>query len=55
MEPTSASPDASTASLPALPPGLADASVLDPDEKPHRLGDAWREHPVVLVFLRHYG
>jgi hypothetical protein len=21
----------------------------------HRLGDLWRERPVVLVFLRHFG
>lgn len=34
---------------------LAAVELLDPDEQPHRLGDYWMDHPVVLVFLRHFG
>ena len=29
--------------------------VLDPDGRPHRLGTAWQERPVVLAFIRHFG
>lgn len=38
-----------------------DASALsqlvldDADQKPHRLGDLWATHPVILVWLRHFG
>ncbi|MEW6734503.1 MAG: hypothetical protein AB1489_24475 [Acidobacteriota bacterium] len=38
-----------------IPSELAEASVLDPDGKHHRLGDCWRKRPVVLVFIRHFG
>lgn len=34
---------------------LQDIQVLDPDGQPVRLGDMWQEHPVVLVFIRHFG
>jgi hypothetical protein len=34
---------------------LADATVLDLDEKPVRLGDLWAGGPAVLVWLRHFG
>lgn len=34
---------------------LQSISVLDPDGGQARLGDAWREVPVVLVFIRHFG
>lgn len=31
------------------------AEVLDPTGRKQPLGELWREQPVVLVFLRHYG
>lgn len=34
---------------------LGEATVLDAEGKVHRLGEAWAERPVVLVFLRHFG
>ncbi len=34
---------------------LADIEVLDPEGATHRLGDAWQEQPVVLLFIRHFG
>jgi hypothetical protein len=34
---------------------LAEVSVTDPAGRPHRLGDSWRDHPAVLVFVRHFG
>jgi len=34
---------------------LADIEVLDPDEGTHRLGDAWAQQALVLVFIRHFG
>lgn len=34
---------------------LADLVLQDHDGDDVRLGDLWRERPVVLVFLRHYG
>jgi hypothetical protein len=38
-----------------IPSELADATVLDTEGKKHRLGDSWKSHPVVLVFIRHFG
>jgi hypothetical protein len=29
--------------------------ALDPDGREVLLGDLWRERPVVLVFIRHFG
>jgi hypothetical protein len=29
--------------------------AVDTEGGTHRLGDLWRERPVALVFLRHYG
>ena len=29
--------------------------LAGPDGARHRLGDQWAEHPVILVFLRHFG
>jgi hypothetical protein len=29
--------------------------VLDPKGRPHALGSAWRQQPVVLAFIRHFG
>jgi hypothetical protein len=34
---------------------LADAKVMDEHKQPVRLGDTWRERPVVLTFVRHFG
>jgi hypothetical protein len=34
---------------------LSDAALVDPAGAVHRLGDLWRDRPVVLVFLRHFG
>jgi hypothetical protein len=34
---------------------LADIVLPDQDGNEVRLGDLWRERPVVLVWLRHYG
>jgi hypothetical protein len=34
---------------------LASLELLDWRGEPARLGDTWRERPVVLVFLRHFG
>ncbi len=34
---------------------LADLVLVDDDGRPARVGDAWRDRPVILAFLRHYG
>jgi hypothetical protein len=34
---------------------IADIILLDSDAKSVRLGDLWRERPIVLTWLRHYG
>jgi hypothetical protein len=34
---------------------LADIKLPDADGAMHRLGDTWRDRPIVLVFLRHFG
>jgi hypothetical protein len=34
---------------------LADVTLMDADSNARRLGDYWRERPVALVFLRHFG
>jgi hypothetical protein len=34
---------------------LSDTSLIDDTGEPHRLGDLWRDQPIVLVFLRHFG
>jgi peroxiredoxin len=34
---------------------LSELSLPGHDGTPHRLGDLWRDQPVVLVFLRHFG
>jgi peroxiredoxin len=34
---------------------LADVTLPDQDGNEVRLGDLWRDQPVVLVWLRHYG
>jgi hypothetical protein len=43
----------------AHPPGRADAlaDIVLPDQEGNevRLGDLWRDAPVALVWLRHYG
>jgi peroxiredoxin len=34
---------------------LEDLNLLDPEGQPVRLGDFWRDRPVLLVFIRHFG
>ncbi len=34
---------------------LENIQLVDADEKPVRLGDAWKDRPAVLVFIRHFG
>ena len=34
---------------------LAEIIVQDTEGRDIRVGDLWRERPVVLVFVRHYG
>lgn len=34
---------------------LESIEVLDAHGQPHRLGSAWAEQTVVLVFIRHFG
>jgi len=34
---------------------LSETSLIDATGEPHRLGDLWRDRPIVLVFLRHFG
>ena len=34
---------------------LSVISLIDAAGEPHRLGDLWRDRPIVLVFLRHFG
>jgi hypothetical protein len=34
---------------------LAGIEVLDPEGRPSALGQMWRDRPVVLVFIRHFG
>jgi len=34
---------------------LSDVSLVDSGGASHRLGDLWRDRPVALVFLRHFG
>jgi hypothetical protein len=34
---------------------LSEASLADSTGASHRLGDLWRDRPIVLVFLRHFG
>jgi hypothetical protein len=34
---------------------LAGIELEDPDGARHSLGDLWRQKPIVLVFIRHFG
>lgn len=40
---------------PARADDLAEIELQDWQGQPARLGDLWRDGPVVLIFLRHYG
>jgi hypothetical protein len=40
---------------PARADALAEIELLDGAGEPVRMGDLWRDRPVVLVWLRHYG
>ncbi len=39
----------------ATVPALAATTLVDDGGRPVRLGDLWRDRPVVLAFLRHWG
>jgi hypothetical protein len=49
------SKDRQETSPPERADALADIELPDHDGKPVRLGDLWRDRPVALVWLRHYG
>jgi hypothetical protein len=34
---------------------LSATTLVDAAGVPHPLGDLWRDRPIVLVFLRHFG
>jgi hypothetical protein len=34
---------------------LAEIELLDADERPVKLGEAWSERPALIVFIRHFG
>lgn len=34
---------------------LAEIALEDADGRTRRLGELWRDRPVVLVFIRHFG
>jgi hypothetical protein len=34
---------------------IADIRLPDADDNEVRIGDLWRDRPLVLVWLRHYG
>ena len=38
-----------------LATALASAEVLDTDGRAHPLGDVFRDRPVALLFVRHFG
>jgi len=38
-----------------LGPGFAGVEVYDLEGHPHRLGELWKDHPCVLVFVRQFG
>jgi hypothetical protein len=50
-----ASPHRQSTRAPARADELAELTLLDLDGNDVRLGDTWRDGPVVLVWLRHYG
>lgn len=48
-------PDPATFSTEPIPAEAAGAQLLGLDGSQHTLTELWRERPVVLVFLRHFG
>jgi hypothetical protein len=44
-----------TASEASAPPALEDVIVRDLDDAPVALGSLWRDRPIVLTFVRHFG
>jgi len=50
-----AAPKKRVARAPARADDLADLVLKDLDGGDVRLGDTWRDGPVALVWLRHYG
>lgn len=47
--------DPATSSTEPIPAEAARAQLLDLDGSEHTLTELWRDRPVVLVFLRHFG
>lgn len=41
--------------LPVVPDSAAASTLLDLEGRAVLLGDLWRERPVVLAFVRHFG
>ena len=50
-----ASPQKAHTRAPARADDLAELVLEDLDGRDVRLGDTWRDGPVALVWLRHYG
>jgi len=50
-----ASPQKQSTRAPARADDLAELVLEDLDGQDVRLGDVWRDRPVALVWLRHYG
>jgi peroxiredoxin len=42
-------------SAPQVGDPAPDATLLDEGERPLRLSELWREAPLLLIFLRHFG
>jgi|RhiMethySRZTD1v2_1073278.scaffolds.fasta_scaffold190354_3 hypothetical protein len=42
-------------SMETVPPELAACELTDENGAKVRLGDLWRDHPIVLAFVRHFG
>jgi hypothetical protein len=36
-------------------PALANAEVVDTDEKPRPLSALWRDRPALILWVRHFG
>jgi hypothetical protein len=50
-----AAPRRESTRAPACADDLAELTLKDEDGRDVRLGDTWRDGPVALVWLRHYG
>ena len=38
-----------------IPPGFSELELLDPSGSKVSLGELWRDGPIAIVWLRHYG